>query len=75
MYRISRREFLTQFGLVTAAGVLASCVNPVVVTTTEEQAAAPAAAAKEIAPGVLRADTLILENPTGRVVPADDFNR
>ena len=31
--------------------------------------------AREIRPGVLRTDTLILENPTGRVVPADDFNR
>jgi peptide/nickel transport system substrate-binding protein len=29
----------------------------------------------DIAPGVPRAETLILENPTGRVVPADDFNR
>lgn len=29
----------------------------------------------EIAPNVLRSETLILENPTGRVVPADDFNR
>jgi len=29
----------------------------------------------DVAPGVPRAETLILENPTGRVVPADDFNR
>jgi peptide/nickel transport system substrate-binding protein len=29
----------------------------------------------EVAPNVLRTETLILENPTGRVVPADDFNR
>ena len=29
----------------------------------------------EVAPNVLRRDTLILENPTGRVTPADDFNR
>jgi peptide/nickel transport system substrate-binding protein len=34
-----------------------------------------AAAKAEVAPGVPRAQTLILENPTGRVVPADDFNR
>ncbi len=29
----------------------------------------------DVAPGVPRAETLILENPQGRVVPADDFNR
>lgn len=29
----------------------------------------------EIAPNVKRSETLILENPTGRVVPADDFNK
>jgi peptide/nickel transport system substrate-binding protein len=81
MYRLSRRQFLTQFGLVTAAGVLTSCTTPVAVTTGESQpAAAPAEnvekeAGVEIAPGVLRSETLILENPTGRVVPADDFNR
>jgi len=28
-----------------------------------------------VAPGVPRHECLILENPTGRVVPADDFNR
>jgi peptide/nickel transport system substrate-binding protein len=81
MYRLSRRQFLTQFGLVTATGVLTSCTTPVAVTTGESQpAAAPAEnvekeAGVEIAPGVLRSETLILENPTGRVVPADDFNR
>jgi peptide/nickel transport system substrate-binding protein len=37
--------------------------------------AAPAAGGKEVAPGVPRNQTLILENPQGRVVPADDFNR
>ena len=30
---------------------------------------------REIRPGVMRTETLILENPQGRVVPADDFNR
>ena len=29
----------------------------------------------EVAPNVLRSETLILENPQGRVTPADDFNR
>ena len=38
-------------------------------------AAAAAAGAKEIQPGVLRSETLILENPTGARRPADDFNR
>jgi peptide/nickel transport system substrate-binding protein len=38
-------------------------------------AAVSVAGDREIAPGVLRSETLILENPTGRVVPADDFNR
>ncbi len=28
MYRLSRREFLTQLGLVTAGGVLVSCAGP-----------------------------------------------
>ena len=32
-------------------------------------------AVAEVAPGVPRNETIILENPTGRVVPADDFNR
>jgi peptide/nickel transport system substrate-binding protein len=79
MYRISRREFLAQLGLVTAGSVLASCAAP---TGPETGGAVPAAGAGaqpaaggEVAPGVARADTLILENPTGRVVPADDFNR
>jgi peptide/nickel transport system substrate-binding protein len=78
-YRISRRAFLAQLGLVTAGGVLAAC------TPAGAPGAAPAAdsgeaasaidTAAEVAPGVLRSETLILENPTGRVVPADDFNR
>ena len=89
MYRISRRKFLAQLGLVTASGALASCAGPVNLPTTNQgQVAAPteeaqaaseaagvAADAGEVAPGVPRAETLILENPTGRVVPADDFNR
>jgi len=38
-------------------------------------AAAAPAAASEIAPGVPRDQCLILENPTGTVLPADNFNR
>lgn len=77
-YMLSRRDFLTQLGLVTAGGVLASCAAPAGPAGGAAPAAgagaAPAAGA-EVAPGVPRAETLILENPTGRVVPADDFNR
>jgi len=36
---------------------------------------APAAAVEEIQPGVPRNQCLILENPTGTCLPADDFNR
>ncbi len=36
---------------------------------------APAAAGEEVAPGVPRNQCLILENPSGTVQPADDFNR
>src|SRR5690606_18512908 len=80
MYRISRREFLAQLGIVTTGSVLAACAGPVSpeaggAAPGAETGAQPAAAGGEIAPGVAREDTLILENPTGRVVPADDFNR
>lgn len=77
-YQISRRAFLQQLGLVTAGAALAACAAP---TGAGGPAASGGGAAaqpdpgKEIAPGVLRSETLILENPTGRVVPADDFNR
>src|SRR5690606_35043297 len=78
-YAVTRRDFLKRAGLVTAAGVLAGCVPPdaeapVPVGAPGAEPAAPAPA-PEIAPGVPRHETLILENPTGRVVPADDFNR
>lgn len=77
-YQLSRRAFLQQLGLVTAGAALAACAAP---TGAGGPAASGGAAAaqpdpgKEIAPGVPRGETLILENPTGRVVPADDFNR
>lgn len=78
-FAISRRAFLQQLGLLTATGVLASCAAPAGPAATSPGANTSAAAAKpadkEIAPGVMRSETLILENPTGRVVPADDFNR
>lgn len=81
-YMLSRRAFLTQLGLLTAGGALAACAAPAGAPAAPAgPGAAPAAPAGEaradweIAPGVMRSQTLILENPTGRVVPADDFNR
>ncbi len=77
MYRLSRRDFLAQLGLVTAGGVLASCAGPAGAPAGAPAAggAAAPAAGGEVAPGIPRAETLILENPTGRVVGPDDFNR
>ena len=82
MYRMSRREFLAQLGLVAAGGVLVSCAPAGApapgggeAAPAADVAVVPGAGEGEIAPGVARKDTLILENPTGRVVPADDFNR
>jgi len=76
-YYISRRAFLAQLGLVTAGGLLASCAPGAApqAATAPGGATGAASAAKDVAPGVPRKETLILENPTGRVVPADDFNR
>lgn len=82
MYRLSRREFLAQLGLAAAGGVLVSCApaGPAapsggVAAPAASEVVVPGAAAGEVAPGVPRTETLILENPTGRVNPADDFNR
>jgi peptide/nickel transport system substrate-binding protein len=80
-YTLSRREFLAQLGLATAGTMLAACAAPAgpaggaPAGGAEAGAAAAAVAGAEVAPGVLRSETLILENPTGKVVPADDFNR
>ena len=81
-YVSTRREFMKQAALFAAASAaLAACAAP---PTTggapggapgRAPAAAPAEGGREIQPGVLRSETLILENPTGRVTPADDFNR
>jgi len=82
---LTRREFLIQFGLVAAGTALSSCAGPVAPTTAPVPGTTPgatavpkpttAAAGQEIAPGVLRTECLILENPNGRIAPADDFNR
>jgi len=77
-YQVSRRAFLQQLGLVTAGAALAACAAPTGAgsgAATGGAAAAQPNPGKEVAPGVPRGETLILENPTGRVVPADDFNR
>lgn len=84
-YTSTRRDFLKQAALFAAgAAALSACAAPApggapggaaAGAAAGGAAAAAAAGDKEIQPGVLRRDTLILENPTGRVTPADDFNR
>ena len=66
---LSRRQFLKQAAIVGAASTfpvqsLGLLPNAVL-----------AAQGEEVAPGVPRNQCLILENPTGTVLPADDFNR
>ena len=81
----TRRDFLKQAAAFAALAALTACTSP---TSTATQAPAlgsdatkppaqptSAAAVKEVAPGVPRNQCLILENPTGTVLPADDFNR
>ncbi len=81
--QISRRAFLrytsmAAFGI-AAAGCVPATVTPGAATGAAgaegQPTGADAEVAEEVAPGVPRKDTLVLENPTGRVVPADDFNR
>ena len=43
--------------------------------TKAPEAQQPAASGEEVQPGVPRNQCLILENPSGTVQPADDFNR
>ncbi len=85
-YQNTRRDFLKQAAAFAAAAGLTACSTPSAVPPAQAPegasgagstapTSAPAAAGKEVAPGVPRNETLILENPTGRVVPADDFNR
>ena len=82
----TRRDFLKQAGALALSGAVAACTTTPTPTAAPSggATAAPAATkapavqattAPEVAPGVARADCLILENPTGKVVPADDFNR
>lgn len=79
---ITRREFLKRAAAFAATSAMAACVPPTAPQApapgsgaAEAPAAQPAAAVKEIQPGVPRDECLILENPSGTVQPADDFNR
>ena len=65
-YVLTRRQFLKQAAAVTAATALPAQALGFKLTTL---------LAQEVAPGVPREECLILENPTGVVLPADDFNR
>ena len=78
----SRRAFLKQAAAFAAASAVTACVGPTATQApapggeaTKAPAVQPAAAVEEIQPGVPRDECLILENPTGTVLPADDFNR
>ena len=64
----TRREFLKLAAAFTAAGAIQACAPSALAPTS-------APAAKDVQPGVPRNQCLILENPTGTVLPADDFNR
>lgn len=66
-YTVSRRDFLKQAAAFTAASAL-----PVGALASSSTILAQG---EEVAPGVPRNQCLILENPSGTVLPADDFNR
>ena len=68
-YPLTRRQFLKQAAAVTAAAALPADV------LTKPTPRLAGRLWQEIAPGVPREECLILENPTGVVLPADDFNR
>ncbi|HEX7536602.1 MAG TPA: hypothetical protein VF391_06315, partial [Dermatophilaceae bacterium] len=77
----TRRRFLVEaavFGAVTAGGLAACSKSP---NGSGGSSAPPGVdpngpdGVKEVSPGVPRNQCLILENPTGRVNPPDDFNR
>lgn len=65
-YILTRRQFLKQAAAVSAAAALSDF---------EPKSLLAAPHLQEVAPGVPRAECLILENPSGTVLPADDFNR
>jgi len=65
-YILTRRQFLKQAAAFSAAAALSDFEPASVLAAPHRQ---------EVAPGVPRAECLILENPSGTVLPADDFNR
>ncbi|MCC6611906.1 MAG: ABC transporter substrate-binding protein [Anaerolineae bacterium] len=68
-HTLTRRDFLKQAAAITAA----SALPPQLLALHGNKLLA--AQAEEVAPGVPRNQCLILENPSGTVLPADDFNR
>jgi peptide/nickel transport system substrate-binding protein len=78
---MSRRDFLKAASAFAAASALASCKAATLAPPTEAGVTQPVAkpttapAVEEVQPGVPRNQCLILENPSGTVQPADDFNR
>lgn len=66
---LSRRNFLKQAAAFTAATALPveALAKPGTLLAAPQR--------QEVAPGVPREECLILENPSGTVLPADDFNR
>lgn len=77
-YVSSRRDFLKKAAAFALSSAVVACTTPPTPApagATQAPAAVQATTAPEVAPGVPRADCLILENPTGKVVPADDLNR
>ena len=74
---LTRREFLKQAALFSATTALAACTPSTPAPSEGEEVAVPTTApeVEEVAPGVPRNECLILENPSGTVQPADDFNR
>ncbi|MBC6937763.1 MAG: ABC transporter substrate-binding protein [Chloroflexi bacterium] len=69
-YTLTRRDFLKQAAAFTAVTAL---TPPLLGEIPEALLAAQGE--EEVAPGVPRNQCLILENPSGTVQPADDFNR
>lgn len=65
-YILTRRQFLKQAAAFSAAAALSDLEPGSLLAAPDLQ---------EVAPGVPRAECLILENPSGTVLPADDFNR
>jgi peptide/nickel transport system substrate-binding protein len=67
---LTRRDFLKQAAAFTAATTL-----PGQALAFESTRLLAPLGQDEVAPGVPREECLILENPTGTVLPAEDFNR